>query len=192
MKIARWWAPRVRVRGATSEIADTTECTPLCERMASFRAHLSFCMLFGFKRTLKGLWACGGQGVDYKSGEWDRWPLRRGEWLWWFSAPGHDRAVYSWWFLSYSIFGVKAKKQMSIMQVNVSGGTACLVIPVPGGPDHVKLGHLQGFNLKIACFTKVFILMFKGNRGRRNNFWSLVHKQPRIKHDKWFIPSCVF
>lgn len=99
-------------------------------------------------------------------------------------VPGRDCAVPWWCFLSHSIWGVKSEKQTKIMQVQVSERTAGLVIVVPDGADQVKLWHPQGFNLKIAvCFTKVSILMFKGNRGRRNNLWSLVHKQPRIKHE---------
>lgn len=46
-----------------------------------------------------------------------------------------------------------------------------------------SFGHPQGFNLKIAtCFTKVSILVLNCT-GRRKNLWSLVHKQPRIKHE---------
>lgn len=53
--------------------------------------------------------------------------------------------VYSWCLLSYSILGVKATKQRSIRQVNVSAGTACLAILVSGGPDHIKLWASTGF-----------------------------------------------
>lgn len=57
------------------------------------------------------------------------------------------------------------------MQVEVSEMTACLVIVVPGGANHVRFAHPQGFNLKLAaCFTEVSILIFKGNRGRSKTY----------------------
>lgn len=110
--------------------------------------------------------------------------LENGGGLLWLVVPVHDCAVQWWYFLSHSILDVKYEKQTKIMTFRSLKRTACLVIVVPGGADHVKLWRPQGFNLKIAaCFTKVSILMFKGNRGRRNNLRSLVHKQPRIKHE---------
>lgn len=51
-----------------------------------------------------------------------------------------------------------------------------MVIVVPGGADHVKLWHPQGFNLKIAaCFTKVSILMFKGYPNQACSELALSH-----------------
>lgn len=59
-------------------------------------------------------------------------------------APGRDSTGWLC-FLSYSTLRVKSEKQMKIMQVKASEMTACLVIVVPGGADHVKPWASSGF-----------------------------------------------
>lgn len=149
----------------------------------SFQTSFSACYLFGFKkkepRTL-GIWGTRSRvrkgGRIGGTGEG-----RSGFDGWWCLAV---TVLYLWCVFWVTVFGVLNLKKQVEDYVSSSLWEDCLVIVVPGRADHIRLQHPQGFNLKIAaCFAKVSILMFKGNRGRRNNLWSLVHKQPRIKHE---------